>query len=494
MTIGLNSYEFQLDTTGVRLNTDATGIPFVDITKVTGLDSAPYRETLRDHEGVDGGFIDAEFETGRDLILEGIIYCDTTSVEPFLDNLKANFAPVTSPIPLYLKSTGVAERVIFVKPRGVRFDWETARGIGVTPAQFLMYAEDPRIYDNDLLSIVVPFGGAATTGFGFTTFRDTFSTVASSTWNNTDTGDAYTLTGGSASDYFEDGSSGFQAQNSIATFRHSTINISNPNFNVTAIGLIPIATPGGGSISQSVVGRFTDTSNYYGAGLSVDTSANVKLTLIKRVAGVLTTLVANVTVGSGHLGTDAWNVQFVGYNSFLKCKAWKVGTAKPTAWTCEFTTDTALTTGNNIGLLSRLETGNTDTQPVNISWDNLQVSQGTAFSLDFGPTVPPSGGTVVVTGNRPTPAIMTIQGPVVNPRIINQTDGLTLAFVITLGASDVLSIDLANKTVTLNGVTNSRNTLQEPNWWLFNPGSTFVVFGGVSGSGTLTIAYRNAWR
>ena len=286
MTIGLDDYEFQLSDVGITLNTDATGIPFVDITRVTGLDSAPYRETIRDHEGVDGGFIDAEFETGRDLILEGLIYCDTGNVEPFLDDLKANFAPVSNPIPLYLKSTGVVERVIFVKPRGVKFDWSTAKGLGITAAQFLMFAEDPRMYDNELLSVSIPFGGPATTGFGF-------------------------------------------------------------------------------SLS---------------------------------------------------------------------------------------------------------------------------------FNLSFGVVVPPSGGTVVVGGNRPTPATMIIQGPVVNPRIINQTDGLSLDFIITLGSTDVLTIELANKTVTLNGISNARNTLQEPDWWLFNPGSTFIVFGGGSGSGSLTIQYRNAWR
>jgi hypothetical protein len=116
------------------------------------------------------------------------------------------------------------------------------------------------------------------------------------------------------------------------------------------------------------------------------------------------------------------------------------------------------------------------------------------FNLDFGVTVPVTGGNVIVTGNRPTPALMTITGPVVNPRIINVTDGLSLDFIVTLGASDVLVIDTNNRTVTLNGGDNARNTLQEPDWWLFNPGTTSVVFGGGTGSGNVLIQYRNAWR
>lgn len=275
---------FQLDT-GPVLNADSV-LPFIDISRVSGLDSAPFRETIRDHEGVDGGFIDAEFERGREIILEGTVYSTVTLIEPFLDELKENFAPRTAPIPFAFKTAGVEERVVFVKPRGCRYSWEAARRTGMTPIQFLMYAEDPRIYDNNLESVVIPFGGAATTGFGF-----------------------------------------------------------------------------------------------------------------------------------------------------------------------------------NFG-----------------------------FNLSFGATVPPSGGTVTNNGNRPTPAILTIDGPVVDPRVQNATAGLTLEFFIMLGSGEFLTIDLANRTVTLNGTTNRRDALIGPGWFFFDPGDSFVTFGGSSGSGSLTIEYRSAWR
>jgi hypothetical protein len=282
--VTLSDFTFQLDS-GPILNDDSASVPFVDIDKVVGLDSAPYRETIRDHEGTDGGFIDAEFERGRDVILEGMIYLDSNNDETYLDELKANFAPRTAPVSLVLKPPGVDERVIFVKPRGVRYDWESVRRVGMTPAQFLMYAEDPRIYDNSLLSTLIPFGGLATTGFGF---------------------------------------------------------------------------------------------------------------------------------------------------SF-------------------------------------------------------------GFDLSFGVTVPPAGANVVNAGNRPMPAVMTVAGPVVNPRIINQTDSRTLEFEVDVPAASSLVIDLVNRTVVLDG-TNARGFLTTAEWWLFNPGTTMILFGGASGSGSLTIEYRNAWR
>lgn len=280
----LTDYTFQLNS-GVILNADPP-VPFFDVDKVSGLDSAPYRETIRDHEGQDGGFIDAEFETGREIAIEGVAYCDVNNAETYFDTLKRNYAPVTAPIPLVFKAPGVNERVVFVKPRGVRYDWDTARRIGMAPVQLLMYAEDPRIYDNLINTQVIPYSGPATTGFGF-----------------------------------------------------------------------------------------------------------------------------------------------------------------------------------NLG-----------------------------FNLSFGVTIPPDGQFIVVGGNRPAPILFTIAGPVTDPRIFNETDSKTLSFSITLGGTDTLVIDTVNRTVTLNGNINRRDAMLSADWFLFNPGSTFIRFGGASGSGTLTVAYRNAWR
>jgi hypothetical protein len=154
----------------VLLNDDTT-LPFVDVEKVVGLDSAPYRETIRDHEGSDGGFIDAEFERGRDVVLEGTVYAsdaaDATATEVYLDSIKANYAPVQTPIPFVFSVPGVEERLIFVKPRGVRYNWELLRRIGITPIQLMMFAEDPRIYTAEESQTTVSYGGDAGLGLAF---------------------------------------------------------------------------------------------------------------------------------------------------------------------------------------------------------------------------------------------------------------------------------------------------------------------------------------
>lgn len=158
---------FKLSDTGIVLNTDSIGLPFVDIEKVHGLDNAPYRETERDHEGTDGGFLDAEFEKGRPLILEGTIYSDTSTMEEYLDTLKANYAPSSVLVPFYYKAPSVDERVLFVKPQGCKYSWEQLRRTGQSPVQFKMYAEDSRIYTADESFTNIPFAAGATNGFSF---------------------------------------------------------------------------------------------------------------------------------------------------------------------------------------------------------------------------------------------------------------------------------------------------------------------------------------
>lgn len=165
--MALTDYTFKLGDNGIVLNAPTTEFPFVDIEEVRGLDSAPFRETTRDHEGTDGGFMDAEFEKARPIILEGTIYDDPGHLEIFLDDLKANYAPSTTLVPFYLKAPNQIERVLFVKPQGVRYDWDVDRRLGLVRAQFMVYAEDPRLYDNLLQSMEVPLSGVAQDGFEF---------------------------------------------------------------------------------------------------------------------------------------------------------------------------------------------------------------------------------------------------------------------------------------------------------------------------------------
>lgn len=164
----VNDTTFQLTDNGVVLNDDTLpNVPFIDIETVTGLDSAPFRQTKRDHEGVDGGFMDAEFEMGRDISLSGVVYANNNPMETFLDTLKANWAPSTTLLPLYIFTLETGLRVLFVKPLGCKYDWDALRRTGMTAITFTAYAEDPRIYSGSLLTTVLPMGATVFSGFAF---------------------------------------------------------------------------------------------------------------------------------------------------------------------------------------------------------------------------------------------------------------------------------------------------------------------------------------
>jgi hypothetical protein len=280
---------FKLGDTGVILNTDSASFPFVDIEDVKGLDSAPFRETQRDHEGDDGGYMDAEFEKGRDVVLSGMLYSLSTPFESYMDTLKANWAPSTTQVPFYFKSPGTTERFLYVKPLGVRYNWTSLRRTGMAEVQFSAFAEDPRIYDSALVTAIMYLGATVYTGFGF-----------------------------------------------------------------------------------------------------------------------------------------------------------------------------------NLG-----------------------------FSFGFGGVSTTTDQVIVNNpGNRPTPPIMTINGPVTNPRIFNETQGKEMQFNITLATGETLVIDTKNKTVKLNGTTNRRNTLIAPTWFYLNGGATQLRYRAESSDPTsfLTIEFRPAWR
>jgi hypothetical protein len=160
-------YTYQLGDAGVLLNSDLTLLPFVDIDTLSGMDSPNFRESQRDHEGVDGDFLDAEFETGRDIALSGTVYTDPNDPETYLDSLRFNFQPSRTLIPFYFKSPNKPERVLFVKPRGVRYDINSLRRTGLSAIQFLMHAEDPRIYTSLLRQVVLSAGSTITLGRGY---------------------------------------------------------------------------------------------------------------------------------------------------------------------------------------------------------------------------------------------------------------------------------------------------------------------------------------
>lgn len=113
------------------------------------------------------------------------------------------------------------------------------------------------------------------------------------------------------------------------------------------------------------------------------------------------------------------------------------------------------------------------------------------FTLPAG--APPMSVSITNAGSFPTLPVIIIQGPLVAPQIVNQVTGQTVSYTyLTLGASDVLSVDFLNRQATLNGVYRTADV--GSSWWSAAPGLTGVQILGTPTSGASAIAqWRDAW-
>jgi phage-related protein len=150
----LAAEEYQYLDAGVKLN-GGSALPFVDVVSVDGLDSAPLRSQFTEREGEHGAWIDAEFESSRTVTIEGIVYASPTALETYLDSLKANYAPQTSP-QLFYFGTDAGTRAVLGKSLGLRYAKDRARSFGSVPIQIQIACEDPRIYTPNLVTQSIP--------------------------------------------------------------------------------------------------------------------------------------------------------------------------------------------------------------------------------------------------------------------------------------------------------------------------------------------------
>lgn len=142
----VDDFTYQMDVDGFILNDDQNLRPFVDILKVTGLDSAPFRTSIRDRDGREGAYVDSEYEQARTITLQGTLYDDPANVEITQDRFKSEWAPSKVPVPFFLRHPGTGGRMLWTHPQGVKYDVDTVRRLGLTDITFNAVAGDPRIY------------------------------------------------------------------------------------------------------------------------------------------------------------------------------------------------------------------------------------------------------------------------------------------------------------------------------------------------------------
>lgn len=84
---------------------------------------------------------------------------------------------------------------------------------------------------------------------------------------------------------------------------------------------------------------------------------------------------------------------------------------------------------------------------------------------------------VLVGGNYDTPAVFTIHGPAINPKITHVGKGKFIKLNLTMSGSDTVVIDVENGTIIKNGTTDISSLLTtDSNWFYLSPGTQTIAF------------------
>jgi hypothetical protein len=224
---------------------------------------------------------------------------------------------------------------------------------------------------------------------------DAFTRSVSSGW-----GGGWTVDG-TASDYSATGSAGRQALGSVNSFRAAHLD----NFPHTDIDLYVTvsssATASGAGHNIQILAREADASNAYEARLQFTVAQAVQLHVQKIVAGATTSLSTLTTIaGLTHGAGTRFRVRFQIAGTTVRAKVWLASVAEPSVWHAS-ATDTALSSGSLVTVRSRLDTGNTNVLPVNVDWDDFEVTNPQTLTVTQTPVngvvkTIPSGSAVQV--------------------------------------------------------------------------------------------------
>ena len=235
-------------------------------------------------------------------------------------------------------------------------------------------------YDDTLARVRIDADSLCITGAA--AIVDTFSRTVTGAWTTADTGQSWTVTGGSASDYSV--VSGVGRQNNVTenVFRMSMLDSGSTDCDYT----IEVATDklaAGASQIVEYIGRSTSATsidNAYMARLTLTTAAAVTIDLRRRVAGTPTTITSTVTKSFTHTINTFISVRFSIRGDTLKARAWLTSTTEPTTWDVEVT-DTQLVAGTFVGVRSVLASG-TSNEPVVFSFDDLNSAVAITATVD----------------------------------------------------------------------------------------------------------------
>jgi hypothetical protein len=203
--------------------------------------------------------------------------------------------------------------------------------------------------------------------------RDSFTRTTTSRWSVSPCYGLWSVpVGGLDTDYTCDGSVGRIVLTTTNSARYISLRDDDlTNYDVRC-RFATTTMPAGASNSFALTGSYVDSNNHYRFRATLNTTGTVQVAMDSVVAGVSTTIGANVTAGTGYAANQWWWLRASNVNGTLNVKAWLDGGTEPAAW--------QLTVANNalgagrVGIRAFTSTGATNAPTFLV--DEFEITSG----------------------------------------------------------------------------------------------------------------------
>jgi hypothetical protein len=198
---------------------------------------------------------------------------------------------------------------------------------------------------------------------------DAFGRTASNGWGDADTGGAWSTNGGVAGDYSVGSGVGTVSNGSVNVIRGTFLSTLSRRDCTVSATIAPGVVATGNSFSATVIARRVDASNYHWIRVTFGTGGTWTASLIARVAAADTTI-DSVSTTYAYSTSTRITAELVVAGSIASARIWDVDNP---ANVITLSGAALATDAGSAGVQSFLSTGNTNTLPVAITFDDFRV-------------------------------------------------------------------------------------------------------------------------
>ncbi|GAA4626598.1 hypothetical protein GCM10023196_035490 [Actinoallomurus vinaceus] len=234
------------------------------------------------------------------------------------------------------------------------------------------YSGPPWTTDPAEMPFDITIGGEQMTVTGTTALGDDFTRTVSNGWGSAAYGPAWTVAGGSASDYAVASGAATMSLSTRNDQRIATLGQTVYGSDITVRWKLS-AVPTGDSLFVYVLSHFQSiTTGWYSLRIQVYAGGAIGVA-IEGGPPAFTLIAAEVAIPTITVAANTWyRARFSVQSGTLLGKVWVDGATEPPAWTVAGTNST-LTSGQ-VGMRAFVPSTNTNTLPVTLSWDDLSLA------------------------------------------------------------------------------------------------------------------------